>query len=691
MRTHIFCCVLLGAAANPFATAQDLEELLVSARHDSRTIDVTTALSVAPDAARLLYHAPGANVTSNGPLTGIPQYRGLFGPRIAVTMDGSQLAPAGPNWMDPPISYAVTAQLESLEVYRGIAPVSVAQESLGGAIDARTRRMDFGGSEDFHFEGRLVGSGQSINSGYQLDTDIQGSNEHHRFKLSAMLQDGDDAEFPGGEILPSRYQRERYDVGYGTRWGDHGLQLDYGHNDTGDAGTPALPMDISYFEGDLYKATYRYEPANTLQVVAATYASELDHGMSNFHLRPPPASALHRKNIATTRNRGFRLQVSKGDDRSLWRVGIDGFSEEHDSNIDNPNNPMFFVDNFNRAERRVLGAFVERGQSFNSRLRGEAGLRLNRARSDAGAVNATPAMMMPPAQALREAFNAADREQTDSNVDLVAKLNHHLGDTLVLYAGVAQKQRAPSYQERYLWLPLEATGGLADGQLYIGDIALDSERARTVELGVDHSSERMQLHPRVFYTRIHNYIQGTPLAEDHPATRMVRMMNATNGTQRPDPLRFGNVDAELYGFDMDWSWRASDRLEFSGLLNYVRGKRRDIHDDLYRIAPPNATLRTSLDLGSMSATLETVVYAAQRDVSKTNREQVSSGHGVVNLRGTWHVSPVLQLAVGAENLFDRKYAPHLGGYNRVSNPDVATGQRLPAQGMNLFARILYVF
>lgn len=71
--------------------------------------------------------APGANVNSNGPITGIPQYRGMYGPRIATSLDGNQLAPAGPNWMAPPISYAVSAQLESLEIYRGLAPVSVAR------------------------------------------------------------------------------------------------------------------------------------------------------------------------------------------------------------------------------------------------------------------------------------------------------------------------------------------------------------------------------------------------------------------------------------------------------------------------------------------------------------------------------------------------------------------------------------
>ena len=45
--------------------------------------------------------------------------------------------------MDPPMSYAVGGQLESLKIYRGIVPVSVAQESIGGAIDVKSIPVPF--------------------------------------------------------------------------------------------------------------------------------------------------------------------------------------------------------------------------------------------------------------------------------------------------------------------------------------------------------------------------------------------------------------------------------------------------------------------------------------------------------------------------------------------------------------------
>ena len=66
--------------------ADHLEELVVTANRDTRTVDVADQLLISADIAQLVKKAPGANVNSNGPLTGIPQYRGMFGSRIAVSM-----------------------------------------------------------------------------------------------------------------------------------------------------------------------------------------------------------------------------------------------------------------------------------------------------------------------------------------------------------------------------------------------------------------------------------------------------------------------------------------------------------------------------------------------------------------------------------------------------------------------------
>jgi iron complex outermembrane receptor protein len=668
-----------------------MEELVITASHDTRTIDVADELLIAPDVTQLLKKAPGANVNSNGPLTGIPQYRGMYGSRIAISMDGAHIAPSGPNWMDPPLSYAVGGQLESLEVYRGIAPVSVAQESIGGAIDVKSMHGEFASGEDFELAGRVIGNAQSVNNSYHAESAVYASNQQNRIRVAAMTENGDDAEFSDGKIRPTEYERQRYDIGYGFRTGYHTLQLDYGYNDTGDSGTPALPMDIEKIEGDLYGLRYNFDRNELIHSMVSLYDQDLDHTMTNYLLREPPAPSQWRRNTASSDNKGFKLSTTLIDDTGSSTFGFDGLSAKHNSDIDNPNNPMFFVENFNDARREVLGAFLERQQDFTAQWQGEFGIRFNRVEMDSDEVNGTPAMMMPPAAMLRDTFNNSKLKQVDNNLDLVAKARYRATDNTSWYAGIAQKNRSPSYQERYLWLPLEATAGLADGYTYIGTVGLDPEVSRQIEAGLDYSNGGLTVSPRIFYSKVSDYIQGTP-SEDAAAIAFVRMMNTQNGTNNPDPLQFTNVDAQLYGFDMDWAWYLTPQWSLSGLVNYVRGERDDSSDDnLYRIAAPNATIALTYTAASWAATVETVGYAKQDDVSAVNNEQESSSYGLINLNATWQATAGLQLAAGVDNLLDKKYEDHLGGYNRAANPDIVKGTRLPGYGTNVFARVMYEF
>lgn len=665
-----------------------MEEMLVVASHDKRQIDVADTVAITPDSASLLRKAPGANVNGNGPLTGIPQYRGMYGNRISVDVNGASLSSGGPNWMDPPLSYAPTAQLESLEVYRGIAPVSAGQETIGGAISAKTWEGDFASGEDIETSGVIRAGGQSVNSGSLLSAAVAVANAHHRVKVAALTEQADDAEFSGGDIVPTEYERQRYDLAYGFQLNGHTLQLDVGRNETSDSGTPALPMDIQYIDTDLYSARYGYQD-DSWRMDAKVYGSDIDHGMSNYDLREPPAMAgLWRRNVASGDNLGFAVSGEWESSQGMWKAGIDGHGESHDSDIDNPNNAAFFVVNFNDAEREVLGVFLERKHQLGNHWLAELGLRYNRVEMDADTVNGTPAMM-PPGGTLRDDFNSADRTKNDDNIDWVAKFYYANSKATTWYLGAARKSRSASYQERYLWLPLEATGGLADGRTYTGNINLDSEVAHQIEFGVDFDQAGFSMSPRVFYQYVNDYIQGTQ-STNTAAIMFVAMMNAMNGTNNPPPLEFNNVDAILYGFDMDWRYNFDSQWSLGGVINYVRGERDDTNDNLYRIAPLNGTVAVNYGASSWGVSLEGVVYDEQNKVSKTNSEQKSDGYGLVNLNGYWHLARNTRLGFGVDNIADKKYRDHLGGYNRVrGNKDIEVGERLPGYGRSLFARVDY--
>ena len=127
--------IAIGAALVSPALAQDasrITEITVLGVRDTHTVITDDTLIAPADTAQMLRKMPGANINKNGELTGIAQYRGMWGDRINVAVDGAQISGAGPNAMDAPLSYAPVALLESLTINRGIAPVSAAQETIGG-------------------------------------------------------------------------------------------------------------------------------------------------------------------------------------------------------------------------------------------------------------------------------------------------------------------------------------------------------------------------------------------------------------------------------------------------------------------------------------------------------------------------------------------------------------------------------
>lgn len=194
--------------------------------------------------------------------------------------------------------------------------------------------------------------------------------------------------------------------------------------------------------------------------------------------------------------------------------------------------------------------------------------------------------------------------------------------------------------------------------------------------------------PRVFYRRVNDYITGVPV-DDTPDTIDSDVERVSNLNGDPTPLRFANVDAELYGFDAGWRWLLAPRLTADGTLRYVRGKRRDIDDDLYRIAPPSARAALNYRTGDWRLRLESVLMANQSHISATHNDAGTAdprtdGYALLNLSGIYRLDTNSRITVGVNNLFDRGYRDHMAGFNRVIGSDVAPGKRLPGAGRNLF-------
>jgi hypothetical protein len=83
-----------------------------------------------------------------------------------------------------------------------------------------------------------------------------------------------------------------------------------------------------------------------------------------------------------------------------------------------------------------------------------------------------------------------------------------------------------------------ATGGLADGRSYIGDLTLEEERSNEIVVSITSDLDRFSISPQVFFRKVDNYIPGIP------STNMIGNMVSTMMTGAP-ALQFSNVAAEI--------------------------------------------------------------------------------------------------------------------------------------------------
>jgi len=698
-------------ANNSAKDIDDIEVITITNQRHHLAIDSNESYAqgktTEPDLSHWLLSIPGANVNSNGPVTGIAQYRGLFGDRISTTLDGQAVIGAGPNSMDTPLSYSTPLIVDSMTVYRGIAPISAGINTLGGAIDVKMRKAESYNSQKLAIDGDVQVGSRSNNNAQTLSSVINIAKGNIAGLFYGNVQKGDSMESGDNtQISPTDFAKRQFGTDLRYVRDDSETGFSYHYTDTQDSGTPALPMDIEYIYSHRASLDGKFSLAGWQADWLLGY-TDADHGMTNFEMRLNSNPEKYRRNNATGITTNYKFTVNKEFLFGDIELGLDGYFADHDSVITNPMNAMFEVVNFNEVKDNRFGLFAQWQETFND-TKVQLGVRLKRAESDAGEVATSMAMMMPmnsgmnsnmggmnatmPSMAdlakdLRDNFNNTDRSVSDTNVDIALSTETQLSADLSLYVGLGLKNRAPSYQERYLWTPMESTGGLADGNTYIGDINLESETAYQADIGLTYQTQKTMIAPHVFYQNIDNYIQGTALGmEDMSAKMMAQMMAGDD-----NPLKFTNVDAKLYGADVNGHYYINDQIQLSAIISYVRGERRDINDNLYRIAPLNGQVSASYFSENWSVNLALVMAGAQENVSLTNDEQESAGYGIVNIDAQYYFNNSLTLRAGVDNLFDKEYQNHLGGYNRVKGGEVPVMDRLPAEGMSAWAELTYSF
>jgi len=725
MKTSVLA-VMLAFGQSAWANEAAMPEVLVTAPKTgaSSSVDAATlraSRATTSDSASLLRDVPGVSLYGAGGVSSLPVIHGLADDRNRIKLDGMDLIASCPNHMNPPLSYVDPSNVDSLQVYAGITPVSVGGDSIGGTIIANTHAPEFAApGQGSITKGEIGAFYRSNNKAKGANVAATYATERVSLSYSGALSQADNYTagndfktttatgrtghtLPLNEVGSTAYETRNHLLGLAFRSGDHLMEVKVGKQDLPKQGYPNQRMDMLDNQQTSFNLRYLGQ-LDWGALEARAYHETVDHYM-NFGadkqlVYGTAVNGMPMYTQGKTTGASIRAELTLAT-QDLLRVGgevqqyrLNDWWPPSGTGMMSPNT-FWNIHDGQRDRTALFGEWEARKPQWMTLL----GVRVEQVKMNAGPVHGynnasfptTVGMDMMNQNRDAAAFNNTDRNKTDSNLDLTALARYTVNPNSDVEVGFAHKVRSPNVYERYTWStwPMAAVMNnvVGDGNGYLGDINLKPEKANTLSATFDwHAADRSwEFKATPYYTKVADYIdavQAPPL-----------MPNQFN------VLKYVNQSARLYGLDLSGRMMLAENdwgeWGMKGLLNYTNGKNETTGDELYNIMPLNAKLTLTQKQGGWNNSAELVLVQAKDKVSDMRNEIKTPGYGLVNLRGSYAWKQ-LSVDFGVENLFNKfYYLPTGGAYTgqgrTMSINGIPYGIAVAGMGRSFYTGVNYKF
>ena len=614
------------------------------------------------DTADLLRAVPGVSANAGGGFASMPAVRGMTEQRLRVTVDGHPIDLSCPNDMNSPLSYTDPQTIQAIRVLAGVAPVSAGGDNIGGVIDVTSARPQFSG-QGTTIGGELSAFYRSNGGGFGGSARLTVAGENLSATYTGSYTQSENYSGGGnrGVVRSTEFAKTDHALELAAQ-GDFGLvRLKGGYHFAPYEGFANQAMDMtdnrSWFVNLGYEGEFDFGSVR----LTADYR-DTDHRMNFLADKQPGAMPMN------TEVHTFSAALKIDAPLSARHTLRTGWEYHHQwlndywppvagSMMMGPNT---FV-NLNAAHRNRFGTFGEWEARWNERLTSVVGLRIDRVSMNTGTVQPYNTGMMNMDDAGAAAvFNAADRERADLNWSASALVSYALADGVSLELGYAHKARSPNLYERYSWgrgaMASRMIGWYGDGNGYVGNVNLRTERADTLSAALDAKGQGWALRIAPYYTHVDNYIDA------------VFVKRLTDMLGMPTPfvqLQFANQQAEFYGLDLSGEvtlrrGAGRDGTTLSASLSWLHGQNLSDGGPLYRQMPLNGRVALQHRQGPLEAGVELEWVAEKTRVDATRNEPVTAAYALVNLRLAYDLGPA-RISLEALNLLDKGYDLPLGG------------------------------
>ena len=635
----------------------------------------------ASDGADYLKNIPGFSVIRKGGTDGDPVLRGMSGSRVGILIDGQEVYGGCGGRMDPPTAYVFPEAYDQVTVLKGPQSVLNGAGFSAGTVQFEKKIKHYTDPDYSMYSSFKQGSfGRS-----DQFVDLRGGVSEGYAQMIATRSHSDNYKDGNGDTVNSEY----------TRW-NTGLSVGFTPNENtvvelsaskgdGEAKYADRTMDASKLERENLSFKFiEYDIAeNVEQLEFQAYYNYVDHIMDNYSLRSAPIVMGSPKYSAmnpdrTTEGGKIKLTTTIPNLNATNITGIDLKRDEHTgrsammkASASAADDTMLSAPRVTDFRFKQIGIFDESTFNLDDHQKIIAGLRVDKHevldnRAKFGMLNIiNPNYLHKDDATLTSGFTRYENTIND----------------MTYYVGFGHSERFPDYWERTVFnLESEASKAFIP----------KPEKTNQIDVGTHWSSGNVFGSASAFYSKVNDYIQTRWLDANGNPLSVPYGMGTTTYT------KVTNVDATLYGGELELGYKITSSYKILSALSYVHGQ-NDTENKPLAQQPP-------LEL-KISAMYEDNVYSAgflARFAAKQDRYDMGNGSivmmgvdtgetpgfAVFSLNGSYKYSKNVIFSAGIDNIFNTAYAEHLSRTDYI-NPSVGfIGQeKINEPGRNLWLEV----
>ncbi len=568
--------------------------------------------------------------------------RGFERDNLNILIDGAKVHGACPNRMDPPAMHISSNQIKEIKVNEG--PFDVVNfGGIGGLIEVNTKepREEFGGEASFHI-GSFEYNKASIN--------VEGGDDKLKVlfgysrEQSNQYVDGDGntlaeqiEKISANEINNYKdndldaYKRETIILKAVSNLSENQkLTLSYFRDSADDVLYPAFSMDAQIDNTDIFNIEYSYK-----DLKVKLYHSEVEHEMGTEFRKESNNPMLFRTHKIESKISGVKVENRFNLDMFNLTTGIDASLRNWNGRCLSESSRNFRQSRIPDVDTKNIALYSKVAKNIDN-LNLNFGVRVDKTEIKA---NRNLVLNSANAESIKMMYQNIDSTKDYENVSANFMAKYNL-DKANIFFGVGQSVRVPDAKEAFF-----IAGMPKDGQFMWrikGNENLKEVINREVDLGVEYFiDDSSSLKTTLFYSDLTDFIYA--------------YKNSMN------TLTFANIDANIYGFDINYFRELSDEWLIDVSFAYQRGQKDTLiigqkDKDLAGIPPLQARVAFTYERDNYSAMIEALGAGKQKDIDSDNGEQKIDGYATLNLKGGYEVTKDLSLNIGIDNIFDETYA-----------------------------------